>query len=322
MNESDKPVTSWLEKIHHELKGNETDLSRNSTKSMKFHVREIHTLLRRLLRQTDQRADEQQSQVRWALAIIGLIALMLMANGNQSNPDISWIQSNLLALKIWGALLAMLFLSASLEQSTLWSALWTFTSIRWITYVSFTAMLLVASGKAAALVNSVFAVDATLLPITYAFTTAMTLFKFALPWLIGLSGFALIINIIVCTQMLWGFIKEGYVKNFSWQPLLFAVIICIFGFQVYGWRNNELSDERLTQKVYLIAQALDFNSRHDCVNIDKGNPVIFLGPTQQRVLVAPEAFTPFDFTTFFTAHVEVPAHFARVECEWKVPVQN
>ncbi len=322
MKEQEQPGAEWLKSIHRELRGSETDLSRNHDKSVKYYLREIHAQMRRILRNSYIREKEAQNKMQWALALVGFFALVLMANGSQTDPDISFIQKNWLALKAWGALLAVLFLSATLERSKLWSALWTLTSTRWICYVTFTAMLLVASGKAAALVNSVFAIDATLIPITYAFTTALTLFKLMLPWLFGLALCAVAMNIWDSVRGLCRFIRSDLASDFPWQSILFTLVGVIFGFQIYNWTNNELSDKQLTQKIYLIAQALDFNSRHDCINIPGESPVIFLGPTQQRVLVAPEAFEPFDFTTFFTAHVKVPDHFERAHCEFMTPAQR
>ncbi len=66
-----------------------------------------------------------------------------------------------------------------------------------------------------------------------------------------------------------------------------------------------------------MAHALDFNYSHECANVKASKPVVFLGNTQESVLVAPFALEDFDFGTFFEASVVVPTDFSRQKCEYK-----
>ncbi len=66
-----------------------------------------------------------------------------------------------------------------------------------------------------------------------------------------------------------------------------------------------------------MAHALDFNDSHECNNVAFNTPVVFLGPTQEAVLVALYKLRAFDFADFFEKTAEVPTDFIRVRCEYK-----
>jgi hypothetical protein len=110
---------------------------------------------------------------------------------------------------------------------------------------------------------------------------------------------------------------QALAEKYEISAVLMPVAVIVLGgiviFRIGGWDNNELSDERLSQKIYLMAQILDFNSKHNCDGIPS-NPVIFIGPTQERVLVAPALGANLDFTSFFSAHIEVPERFVQADC--------
>lgn len=251
--------------------------------------------------------------MRMALGIVAFLGLVLFTNSIEPNPDFTFINPYLLVLNVCGVVLALVFICGVLERSSFWKSIWSLTSARWIVYIIFTAMVLVASGKAASQVNAVFGVDATSFPHTYAFTTALILFKLAKPWLIGVAIVALIVSIFAIRQG----IKE-VVNNYKIWALFMPAMTIILGafviFRLGGWDNNELSKERLDQKIYLMAQALDLNAEHNCNGIPDTHPVIFLGPTQERVLVAPPPVGDLDFTTFFHTYIEVPDRFVQTDC--------
>lgn len=74
---------------------------------------------------------------------------------------------------------------------------------------------------------------------------------------------------------------------------------------------------RVSEKVYLIAEAMDFNQSHECANVGPDRSVVFLGADQESVLVSPYRLKDLDFATFFETKVKVPTHFVREECEYK-----
>ncbi|MNO06387.1 hypothetical protein D3C81_2281440 [compost metagenome] len=62
---------------------------------------------------------------------------------------------------------------------------------------------------------------------------------------------------------------------------------------------------------------MDFNYSHECANVAANQPVVFLGNSQESVLVAPHRLADFDFEEFFEAFVTVPTDFVRQRCEYK-----
>ncbi|MNV71948.1 hypothetical protein D3C71_1649970 [compost metagenome] len=91
-------------------------------------------------------------------------------------------------------------------------------------------------------------------------------------------------------------------------------MILYFG---WGWSSDQIADSRVPEKVYLMAHALDFNYSHECANVAANQPVVFLGNSQESVLVAPHRLADFDFEEFFEAFVTVPTDFVRQRCEYK-----
>lgn len=314
MNNTNDSQSDLLVGIHAELRGQDSDIStRNAPKTVKYHLEGIHRHLAKLSILSDREENREQSSMRMALGIIAFLGLVLLTNSIEPNPDFTFINPYLLVLNVCGVVLALVFISGVLERSPFWKSIWSLTSARWIVYIIFTAMVLVASGKAASQVNAVFGVDATSFPHTYAFTTALVLFKLAKPWLIGVAIIAFIVSLFAARHG----IKE-VVKTYKiWALFMPAMVIILGAFvivRVGGWDNNELSNERLDQKIYLMALALDLNAKHNCNGIPDTHPVIFLGPTQERVLVAPPPVEDLNFTTFFHTYIEVPDRFVQTDC--------
>ena len=79
------------------------------------------------------------------------------------------------------------------------------------------------------------------------------------------------------------------------SAFVFGVIL-YFG---WNWSGNQIADSRILEKVYLMAHALDFNYSHEYANVAVTRLVLFLGPAQESVLVAPEKLADFSFTDFF-----------------------
>ncbi len=91
---------------------------------------------------------------------------------------------------------------------------------------------------------------------------------------------------------IWGFVAFVYYlitggsgSHKSFQTFIFAISGCLIG--GIGWLliDTKLSEEVLHKKVYLVAQAFDFNSNVKCPGQDIKGPAVFLGPSQNRVLV-------------------------------------
>ncbi len=167
-------------------------------------------------------------------------------------------------------------------------------------------------------VNDVFHVDASALPITLLFTTGLMVFKLILPFIIVVAAAMFIINILFLLAWLKNKFDGGDSELPVLRPVLCVLVSSVLLFHGWLWSNEQLSDARVPEKIYLLAHALDFNNSHQCANVPAGRPVVFLGNAQDVVLVAPYQLEGFDFTTFFEASVNVPQQFIRMRCEYKM----
>lgn len=313
MNVSDKKEDT-LKEIYDQLAGGEADLYSSRDKSIKYYLRSISSKLDGWIRSREQDDSRRTYSTNWSLGILAVVALFLIQLGSQESSDFEWIETHQLVLKLWGVILAAVYVGASIERSEIFKSLWTFSITKLITSIAASGLVIYSTGKAAGVINGVFGVDATTFSITMIFTTAIVLFNLIAPFLAFISAGVLLHLINVA-----GWIKSKINgDNYEFPPFhsfMFSITASTIMFFGWNWSSDELSEERLPEKVYLMAYALDFNFRHLCEGIDKDFPVVFLGPSQQSVLVAPSKLEYFDFSTFFSATVEIPNQFYRLECK-------
>lgn len=312
MFEQDKDL---LNKIHRQLSGTELDLSSKGRKSINYHLANIAADLRRWSRDRMDDRDSRSETTKWALGILAIIAFALIQLGSQENFDLAWVQHNKIAIKIWGVVLAAVYIGVSVERSELVKSIWSFSFTKLVASVAASGLIVYSTGKAASAINGVFGVDASAFPVTLVFTTAIILFHLIAPFLLGISMAALVhlFNFI-------GWIKAQInSRNHELPPFhsfMFLMVAVVIMFQGWMWSKNELSMERLPEKIYLMAYKLDFNERHQCGNLNKDVSVVYLGANQQSVLATPTNLRDFDFSDFFSATVSVPSQFFKVKCEY------
>lgn len=312
MSEQNKEL---LDKIHRQLSGTESDLSSNGRKSINYHLSNIAADLRKWSRERRDDRDSRTETTTWALGILAIVAFALIQLGGQENSDFEWVQENQVAIKIWGVVLAAVYIGVSVERSELVKSIWMFSFTKLVASLAASGLIVYSTGKAASAINGVFGVDASVFPVTLVFTTAIILFHLVAPFLLGISLAALVhlFNFI-------GWVKAQFDgKNYQFPPFLsvmFLVVSVILMFQGWTWSKNELSMERLPEKIYLIAYKLDFNERHQCGNLKEDVSVVYLGADQQSVLANPTKLRDFDFSDFFSATVNVPTHFFKMKCEY------
>ncbi|MBN3083135.1 MULTISPECIES: hypothetical protein [Pectobacteriaceae] len=315
-NDIERDISS----IRQELTGSELDLSRQTNRSLKYYVRGIYNDLVKwkFTRQCEQEKSQQNLEV--ALGVIGFIGVML-AIFRSAGSDIDWVREHTLSFRLWGVALCAIFVGVSLERLSLVSSLWRFTVTKVLLSIVLSGLVIYARGQAGIYVNDVFHVDASALPITLLFTTGLMVFKLLLPFIIVAAIAMFLFNFL----LLGAWVKNKFNGGDSDLPFLYPAL-CVFVSSVllyhgWLWSSAQLSDNRVSEKVYLLAHALDFNKSHQCANIPVDRPVVFLGNAQDAVLVAPYQLEDFDFATFFEASVNVPQQFMRMRCEYK-PAQT
>ncbi|WP_445359522.1 hypothetical protein [Microbulbifer sp. ANSA005] len=110
-----EPIKGVVSAIYDELKDTETYHRGKNERSLKSHVRNISMNISEHLAEQKQESFNKNHSTNWALGILSFIAICLLANSAQENPDYDWIENNKLALKIWGVSLAAIYIGASLD---------------------------------------------------------------------------------------------------------------------------------------------------------------------------------------------------------------
>jgi hypothetical protein len=304
-----------LDQIHRQLSGSESDLRSSGRKSINYHLANIAADLKKWAR---DRLDDRESRIEttnWTLGILAVIAFALIQLGGHDSTDFKWVQQNKIAIRIWGVVLAAVYIGVSVERSELVKSIWLVSVPKLVASIAASGLIVYSTGKAAGAINGVFGVDASSFPVTLVFTTAIILFHLVAPFLFGLSLAALVhfFNFV-------GWIKallNGRTHELPpFHSFMFLMVAAVIMYQGWAWSKNELSIARLPEKIYLMAYKLDFNERHQCGNLKKDVSVVYLGSNQQSVLVTPTNLEDFDFSDFFTASVRVPTEFFKVECEY------
>lgn len=305
-----------LENINKELSGSERDLYRGNQRSLKYYVREIYYDFSRWIAAKERELDREKYELTWTLGLIGVIGVMLAITRSASS-DWEWARDNTLTFRLCAVVLCTLFVGVSLERSAVVRSLWSFTITKFLVSIIVSGLVLYARGKAAGHINQIFHIEASALPITLIFTTAILVLKLLIPFILAIAVFLFTVHIFTGLHWCWQRIHDKDGQEFPLHSLLTAFVSAVILHYGWGWSTNQLSDSRIPEKIYLMAYALDFSHRNECANVPSNWPIIFLGNDQQSVLVAPDKLVDFDFSKFFQASVIVPTDFVRVRCDYK-----
>lgn len=302
----------YLEAIYEEFSKNE--ISNIDNRTLKTYVFEILKRQREHDWNKKREAERKDFNVSWAMVILAIIALFFIINGSRESHDISWLQQNSFAIRIWGVALATLYVGITIERFSVFSSFWQFGFTKLIVSIGISGLLIFSTGKAAGAINTVFGVDASAFPFTLTFISGVLFFHYLLPFfsLVGILAVISAINAI-------GWIKSKFNDSASYElppvhSFIFPfVALILLGF-FWGWSKNEFSENELPAKIYKLAHMLDFNKKHECGNIIKGVPVVYLGASQEVVLADIESNDVENVKSFFETKINVPDHFYRLNC--------
>ncbi|KMK85812.1 hypothetical protein [Pectobacterium brasiliense] len=311
-NDIERDISS----IRQELTGSELDLSWQSKSSLKYYVRGIYRDLVKWQFKRQYEKEESQRNLEFALCVIGVVGVLL-AIIRSAGSDIDWVREHTLSFRLWGVALCSIFVGVSLERSSVVSSLWRFTVTKVLLSIVLSGLVIYARGQAGIYVNAVFHVDASALPITLLFTTGLMVFKLILPFIIVVAAIMFLVNFFFMAAWVKNKFGGGNSELPLLQPVLCVLVSSVLLYHGWLWPSDQLSDTRVSEKIYLLAHALDFNDSHQCANVPADRPVVFLGNAQDAVLVAPYQLEDFDFATFFEASANVPRQFVRMRCEYK-----
>lgn len=247
------------------------------------------------------------------LGVVGTIGLVLSIIAPMFLSKEEWFKPYWLPCFWLGVAVFIICIALSIEIAL--SAYWKYGTFKTAGTFAFSTLILSANISAATAINSVFGISASALPYTFSVMTAAKLIILLKPLFIGLcfvGVFALLASII-------DWYKVGFPR---YIPLIVAIGGIIGGGYPWHMINKYLNSEELPLKIYTTAHKLDFSSKYNCTNIKKGHTVIFIGASQDRVLLdtdpdVEEDVSKYVYSTKANSPIDVPESFEIVECAAK-----
>lgn len=282
-----KPSNSdqHLEAVYEELSLSSNENFLRSSETLKDQVAALLSHARSFEHKRREEKEANAYAVTWALGALAVVAAIFLLNGYAGSGDWAWLDNHRFAIRLWGVAFAAVFLGVSIERSSFFKSLWTFGFTKLVASIAVSAVIVFSTGKASSLINAVFPVDASALPFTRAIVAGLLAFQYSYPLLIVIALFAIA---HAANAVEWVRSKRSGKNTYEAPPfqsvafLLLALVILWF---CTRWVNKDFTEETWPAKVYILAHALDFNSKYECSNLRKGLFVVFLGPDQSHVLV-------------------------------------
>lgn len=315
-----------MEAIYEQLSASPASSSGQHRTTLKDHVEALLQQSQSLQRARAWDAADESSAINSALGWLFALALVFLIFGVFGTSDWKWLDEQRFVIRLWGIAFAAVYVGISVERSSFFRRLWVFNFTKLIATIALSGLIIFSSGKASGLINSVFAIDASALPFTRAFVTGLLVFQYAYPLLIVVALFA-----AAHTLNFLGWIKnkreptDNY-KSPPFNSILFSVLgVAVLLFSSH-WVNRDFGADAWKAKIYRLAHALDFNSRHSCANVPADRAVIYLGSNQTRVLVDTATAQTDDMESFIDARrsqrIEIPTRFAILPCEPNLSSSN
>jgi hypothetical protein len=248
------------------------------------------------------------------LSIIGFLSVALLFvgagfvdNGRIGLDDFLWIQ----ALAIFIGLFALVGAAEKILDAGL--AEFKATALWWAAL--FAILGYFARISALDDVNKIFHIDASALPMTLVAASAMRFFLWMKwPFIIVAVGSIGILFLMWRGTYFPEKTTDG--ERLASGVLTLSNLVCCGLAAIFI--SYQLDDIGRQQKLYRTAHAADFVSKFSCSGVDdKKFSVLFIGPEQRKILVAPKLPSPSFFGTRsaeFLQALEVPPEFPVVDC--------
>jgi hypothetical protein len=256
---------------------------------------------------------------KYFLGILGFLAIGLLFTGALAVDERKIVPNTYLWIQGLALFVGLFALAGTAEKALgHWFTEFRVTSLWW----AFLLAILTYFARLSALVdvNSVFHIDPSALPLTVISASVMRLFLWMKYPFIVISLLAL----LVLGLMIFGNYFDAKVSD---QEKVASGFLTVSNFACCGlaalFIAHHLDDDSRKQKIYRTAQAADFVSEFDCAGwSSKDVSVLFIGPEQRRILVAPNLPEPSILaqkTAEILQPLKVPDRFPIVEC---IPTVN
>lgn len=253
-----------------------------------------------------------------ALGVLAVIAVLFLWLGLWVNSnDWEWLKSHRFSLRLWGTAFAAVYVGVSIERTSIFNRLWSFGFTKIVASISVSALVIFSTGKASSLINNIFGVDASVFPYTRAYIAGILAFRYSSPLLIVVGFFA-----VFHAFDLLGYFKaksfSDYISDLPGKSIAFLILAIVVLFFSWQWINRDFSESALPAKIYRLAHALDFNSRHSCINVKENLSVVFVGADHSKVLVDMSGVQTEDIESFvnqeLSSNVSIPKTFFFLPC--------
>lgn len=224
-----------------------------------------------------------------SLIAIGVMGLILVFGPGRGSVEFEFVERNAFSFLAFGVVLCVWFVLVSLERANLLSYLSKFTTVRLTVGFLFAAGTIFATAEANSVLNSVLGVDASNVPLSRAFLASTLFLKLMWPAfvLLGLLAVARLLGVFAYFK--WRASDENGDSGCQEFPVISAifVVVAVVVSVCYAWSMQRSFDTKyIPKKAYNLALFLDFNDSAYCVPGVSGYKVLFLGASQDRVLVA------------------------------------
>lgn len=308
-----------LEAIYEEMSLSPNEKDRRPTQTLKDHVVELLKHAKAVESKRESADSYRSYSINWALGALALLACLFLWHGLTKADNDNWLSQHHFAIRLWGIAFAAVFLGVSIERSAFFKSLWQFGFTKIVASIALSSLIIFSTGKASSLINVVFPVDASALPLTRTILTGLLAFQYLTPLLGIVALFAVFhaVNAAGWIRAKWS--RKNTYDNPPLQSVAFLLLSIAVLLFATRWVHDDFSDEAWPEKIYRLAHTLDFNSKYECKNLPKGLSVVFLGPNQARVLVDTRSAQTNDLESFIdrklSSKIEVSKQFYVLPCE-------
>ena len=280
-----KDTEERIEAVYEELSYISSNQGVAKAETLKDHVISIRDSIRQAKHERTYTKYEEESRLHHLQRVLFSLFFLLFLLVVSKSGEWAWLDANRTKLRLWEIAIAAVFVGISIERSTFFQTLWSFGFTKLIASIGASALLIFCTGKASALMNSIFPVDASALPFSRAFITGFMVFQYSYPLLIAVIIFA-ILHATNTYQWVYKYLKtREMTREAPVHSVGFLLMSLVLMISWTIWMRVDFSEDQLPEKAYRLSRILDFNSNHPCTNLPKDVVVVFLGTGHSRVLV-------------------------------------
>lgn len=263
----------------------------------------------------DETEVKEKVEHSYRLGVIGTLGLFLglviPILINEDSAD--WLKLFQMPIFWSGIAFFLVFICLSIESAL--KKYWKYSTLKVFVAFVISIAVFIASSLADADINGVFGIDSSGLSYTFSIFTMVHLFVMLKP----IFAFITILGSVLLIKRTYDALRydgSGYLAY------LFALGGVLGGGYPWYVIESYLNEDEMSMKIYKVAHMVDFKRKYSCSNIPKGKAVVFIGASQNRVLVdnpIQDFGTPKEFLYTKTSdhRFDIPDNFDVKKCQTK-----